>query len=49
MDVVLKLNERNFIPTKDEMLICVIADFNGDFSASFLFPLTSDHMGKIHK
>lgn len=49
VDVVLKLNDRNLMPTKNEMLICVISDFNGVFSVSFLFPLTSDHMGKIHK
>lgn len=49
MDVVLKLNERNFIPTKNGMLICVTSDFNEVFGVSFLFPLTSDHMGKIQK
>lgn len=29
--------------------LSVISDFYGDFSVSFLFPLTPDHMGKIHK
>lgn len=49
VDMVLKQNERNLTPTNHEMLVCAISDINGFFSVSFLFPLTSDHMGKIHK
>lgn len=49
VDMIFKQNERNLTPTNHEMLICVISDINGVFSVSFLFPLTSDHMGKIHK
>lgn len=47
--MVLKQTERNFKLTKNEILICVISDFNGICSVSFLFPLTSDHMGKTYK
>lgn len=46
VDVHLKPNEGNVIPTENEKLNCVISQFNRVFSIFFQFPLTSDHMCK---